>query len=128
MAKKKVLTKAQEKVAKCASLVANCKELVHDVDLVHTIEHNIRHSKFAAADELARWMSENPTRKNIICNTVIINTSKNPTFSSVNPKPNTRLAELASERYTMLGTLDGSRVKEKGGRFRSQRKHLRTHW
>ena len=44
------------------------------------------------------------------------------------------LPGLASERHAMISNFksisvfEGSRVKEKGGRFGSQRAHLRTHF
>ena len=46
------LKKAQEKVAKCGMLVTKCKGRLRDIVLVWTIEHNIRHAKFDAADTL----------------------------------------------------------------------------
>ena len=51
-----------------------------------------------------------------------------PTYSDFVPGRVERLSGLASERYATIGTLKGGRVKEKGGRFGSQRAHLRTHF
>ena len=123
------LKKAQEKVAKCIGIVAECKGQLYDVGLVCKIEHNIQHAKCAAADSLIRWVVENPARKCFTCDTIISNTSAtNPTFSSFTPEPDTKLVGLASERYATLGTLKGGRVKEKGGHVDSHRTHMRTHW
>ena len=57
-----LLKKAQEKIAKCGGLIAECKGQLRDVGLVQIIEYNIWHSKFAAADTLIRWVGENPAR------------------------------------------------------------------
>ena len=60
---------------------------------------------------------------------MISNTSTvTPIYSNFVPGCVERLPGLASERYATIGTLKGSRVKEKGGRFGSQRAHLRTHF
>ena len=48
------LRKAQEQVAKCIMVVAECKARIHDVGLVCNIEHNFRHAKFTAVDTLKR--------------------------------------------------------------------------
>ena len=123
------LKKAQKKVSKCIRLVAECKGQLRNVGLVCKIEHNIRHTKLAAADSLIRWVSENPAWESFTCDTVLSNAlAANPTFSSFIPDSGTRLSSLASERYATLGTLKGGRVKEKGGCFGSHRTHLRTHW
>ena len=110
-------------------IVVNCKAHIDDVGLVRDIEHNIRHAKFTAADTLKRWVGENPARKYFRCDTVISNTSTvTPTYSDFVPDRVERLPGLASERYATIGTFKGGRVKEKGGRFGSQRAHLRTHF
>ena len=65
---------------------------------------------------------------------MISNTSTlTPTYSEF-PGRFGSLPGLASERYSMISSFKsisafkGSRVKEKGGRFGSQRAHLRTHF
>ena len=115
-------------------VVVDCKAHIDDVGLVCDIEHNIRHAKFAAADTLKRWVSENPAWQSFRCDTVISNTSTlTPTYSGF-PGRFGSLPGLASERYSMISNFKsisafkGSRVKEKGGRFGSQRAHLRTHF
>ena len=91
------LKKAQEQVAKCGMLVTECKGRIHDVGLVRTIEHNIRHAKFSAADTLIRWVGENPARKCFRCDTVISNTlTVTPTYSGFFPGGVERLPGLAS--------------------------------
>ena len=55
----------------------------------------------------------NPARLSFECDTIISNTlAANPTFSSFVPV--WRLAGLASEHYTTLGTLKSKCVKKKG--------------
>ena len=123
------LRKAQEELANCIIVVADRKARIHDVGFVCDLEHNIRHAKFTAADTLKRWVGENPARKCFRCDTVISNTSTvTPTYSEFIPGRVERLPGLASERYATIGTYKGDRVKEKGGRFGSQRTHLRTHF
>ena len=51
-----------------------------------------------------------------------------PTYSDFIPGRGERLPGLASEGYATIGAFKGDRVKEKGGRFGSQRTHLRTHF
>ena len=123
------LRKAQEELAKCIMVVADCKACINDVGLVRNIEHNIRHAKFTAADTLKRWVGENPAQKCFRCDTVNSNMSTvTPTYSDFIPGRGERLPGLASERYATMGTFKGDHVKEKGGRFGSQRAHLRTHF
>ena len=123
------MKKAQEKLAKCGMLVTKCKGQLRDVVLVQTIEHNIRHAKFGAADTLIRWVGENLARKCLTCDTVISNTlTVTPTYSAFTPELGSRLPGLASEHYATLGTIKGGRVKEKGGCVGGRRTHLRTHW
>ena len=128
------LRKAQEELAKCIMVVADYKARIHDVGLVCDIEHIIPHAKFTAADTLKRWVGENPARKCFRCDTVISYTSTlTPTYSEF-PCCFGSLPGLASERYSMISNFKaisafkGSRVKEKEGRFGSQRAHLRTHF
>ena len=123
------LRKAQEELAKCIMVVADCKARIHDVGIVLDIEYNIRHEKFTAADTLKRWVGENPAWKCFRCDTVISNTlTVTPTYSGFFPGCVERLPGLASERYATIGTFKGDRLKEKGGRFGSHRTNLRTHW
>ena len=79
-------------------------------------------------------MGENPARKCFRCDTVISDMLTLTPIYSEFPGCFGSLPGLASERYSMISNFKaisafkGSRVKEKGGRFGSQRAHLRTHF
>ena len=122
-AKRTLLTNAWLRVAEFAKMVDDCKTRIWDVDVVCTTEYNICHAKFAAADTLIKWASDNPTRLSFECDITISNTSvANLTFSAFVPV--WRLAGQASERCATLETLESNRVKEKRDRFGSFRRHL----
>ena len=75
------LTNAKLQVAAISKMVTYYMTQIRDVDFVLTTEHSIRHTKFAAADTLIKWTSENPNRLSFECDTIISNTSvADPTF------------------------------------------------
>ena len=125
---------AQGEFAKYKMVVSDRKSHIDDVEYVREVEHNIRHAKFDAADTLKRWLSENRARKCFRCDTVISDTSTlTPAYSDMRGRFGS-LPGLSSEWYSQisnfksLGVWKGNRVKEKGGRFGSQRAHLGTHF
>ena len=125
---------AQDEFAKFMMVVGDRKSHIEDVELVRDIEHNIRHAKFDAVDILKYWLSENRARKCFRCDTVFSDTSTlTPSYSDMRGRFGS-LPSLLSDRYSMISNFKaisafkGNRVEEKGGRFGSQRAHLRTHF
>ena len=125
---------AQGEFAKYKMVVSDQKSNIDDVEFVREVEHNIRHAKFDAADTLKRWLSENRARKCFRCDTVISDTSTlTPAYSNMRGRFGS-LPGLSSEWYSQIASFaslpvwKGDRVKEKGGRFGSQRAHLGSHF